>query len=103
MSENPTPAPAATPPEPAPTAPPASSPPSTEWPVLEERASSGAAPSSSSASAASPAADQSSLSAPRGLKYAVDIVFCIDVTGSMTPIIDQVKNNALRFYQGQEC
>jgi hypothetical protein len=98
MSENPTPAPAATPPEPAPTVPPASSPPSTEWPVLEEGASSGAAASSSSASAVSPAADQSSLSAPRGLKYAVDIVFCIDVTGSMTPIIDQVKANALRFY-----
>jgi hypothetical protein len=28
----------------------------------------------------------------------VDIVFCIDVTGSMTPIIDAVKTNALRFY-----
>lgn len=44
---------------------------------------------------------QSSLStppAPRGLTYAVDIVFCIDVTGSMTPIIDQVKANAIRFY-----
>lgn len=36
--------------------------------------------------------------APRGLSYAVDIVFCIDVTGSMTPIIDAVKANALRFY-----
>lgn len=35
---------------------------------------------------------------PRGLTYAVDIVFCIDVTGSMTPIIDAVKANALRFY-----
>jgi len=32
------------------------------------------------------------------LTYAVDIVFCIDVTGSMTPIIDKVKANALRFY-----
>jgi hypothetical protein len=56
--------------------------------------------------AASPAAsgaapvgtEQTSMAAPRGLSYAVDIVFCIDVTGSMTPIIDQVKNNALRFY-----
>ena len=28
----------------------------------------------------------------------MDIVFCIDVTGSMTPIIDQVKTNVLRFY-----
>ena len=36
--------------------------------------------------------------ASRGLSYAVDIAFCIDVTGSMTPIIDQVKSNALRFY-----
>jgi hypothetical protein len=35
---------------------------------------------------------------PRGLSYAVDIVFCVDVTGSMTPILDQVKANALRFY-----
>lgn len=49
-----------------------------------------------------PAVDQTSLAAPapapRGLTYAVDIVFCIDVTGSMTPILDQVKANALRFY-----
>jgi hypothetical protein len=36
--------------------------------------------------------------ATKGLSYAVDIVFCIDVTGSMTPILDQVKDNALRFY-----
>jgi hypothetical protein len=47
-------------------------------------------------------AEQSSLAAPppapRGLSYAVDIVFCIDVTGSMTPILDAVKVNALRFY-----
>ena len=41
---------------------------------------------------------QSSLAAPRGLSYAVDIVFCIDVTGSMTPILDAVKANALGFY-----
>ncbi|MFC5949800.1 vWA domain-containing protein [Pseudonocardia lutea] len=32
------------------------------------------------------------------MSYAVDIVFCIDVTGSMTPILDAVKANALRFY-----
>lgn len=43
-------------------------------------------------------AGQTSMAAPRGLTYAVDIVFCIDVTGSMTPIIDQVKANALRLY-----
>ena len=36
--------------------------------------------------------------AAKGLSYAVDIVFCIDVTGSMTPILDAVKTNALRFY-----
>ena len=48
--------------------------------------------------AAPPAAGQSSLAAPRGLSYAVDIVFCIDVTGSMNPIIDAVKANALGFY-----
>jgi hypothetical protein len=36
--------------------------------------------------------------ATKGLKYAVDIVFCIDVTGSMAPILDRVKDNALRFY-----
>ena len=45
---------------------------------------------------------QTSLAPPaapvRGLTYAVDIVFCIDVTGSMTPILDAVKANALRFY-----
>jgi hypothetical protein len=36
--------------------------------------------------------------ATKGLRYAVDICFCIDVTGSMTPILDRVKDNALRFY-----
>ena len=58
------------------------------------------------ASDAEPAHEQSSLGAPpsapvaarHSLTYAVDIVFCIDVTGSMTPIIDAVKANALRFY-----
>ena len=56
-----------------------------------------AAPEASAAPAAT-APGQTSLAAPRGLAYAVDIVFCIDVTGSMTPILDQVKANALRFY-----
>jgi von Willebrand factor type A domain len=99
MSENTNPASAATPPpETAPTEPPVSSAPSTEWPVLDGSAPSDAAASSPPASDTSPAVDQSSLAAPRGLSYAVDIVFCIDVTGSMTPIIDQVKANALRFY-----
>lgn len=60
-----------------------------------------AGPSAPAAPAAAPAAAQSSMatpSAPRGMSYAVDIVFCIDVSGSMTPIIDKVKANALRFY-----
>ncbi len=33
-----------------------------------------------------------------GLQYAVDLCFCVDVTGSMAPILDQVKTNALKFY-----
>lgn len=33
------------------------------------------------------------------LTYNVDIVFCVDCTGSMTPIIGLVKNNALAFYE----
>jgi hypothetical protein len=109
MSDNPNPAPApsaeptpsaepAPSAEPGPAAPPAGSSPATEWPVLDESASSGATASSTAAAATSPVGDQSRLAAPRGLSYAVDIVFCIDVTGSMTPIIDQVKSNALRFY-----
>jgi hypothetical protein len=58
------------------------------------------APSQDSAPAepTSAASAQTSLAAPRGLSYAVDIVFCIDVTGSMNPIIDAVKANALGFY-----
>jgi hypothetical protein len=36
--------------------------------------------------------------ASRGVNYSVDIVFCIDVTGSMDPILDAVKANALGFY-----
>jgi hypothetical protein len=34
----------------------------------------------------------------QGMKYAVDIVLCIDATGSMSPIIDKVKDTALRFH-----
>ncbi len=33
------------------------------------------------------------------MTYNVDMVFCIDCTGSMDAIIDIVKNNALNFYQ----
>ena len=36
------------------------------------------------------------------LKYAVDIVFCIDVTGSMAPVIDTVKDGALSFHNRLE-
>lgn len=32
-------------------------------------------------------------------EYCVDIVMCIDATGSMAPIIDEVKGNAISFYQ----
>lgn len=35
----------------------------------------------------------------QGLSYAVDLVFCIDVSGSMRPILDQVKTNALSLYE----
>ncbi len=35
----------------------------------------------------------------QGLDYNVDIVMCIDATGSMSSIIEEVKNNALTFYQ----
>jgi hypothetical protein len=71
-----------------------------EAPVVEEPSTSpeAAAAPPTPAPPATPPAAQSSLAAPRGLSYAVDIVFCIDVTGSMTPIIDAVKANALGFY-----
>ena len=32
------------------------------------------------------------------LKYHVDIVFCVDATGSMRPVLDQVKNGILHFH-----
>ena len=34
----------------------------------------------------------------QGLKYNVDIVMCIDCTGSMGSLLDNVKKNALKFY-----
>lgn len=34
----------------------------------------------------------------QGLNYNVDIVMCIDCTGSMNDLLDTVKNNALKFY-----
>jgi len=58
-----------------------------------------AAPTAPVEAGAAPVAPaQTSMAVARGLSYAVDIVFCIDVTGSMQPIIDAVKANALRFY-----
>jgi hypothetical protein len=36
--------------------------------------------------------------AGQGFKYNVDIVMCIDCTGSMSGILDTVKANALKFY-----
>lgn len=33
-----------------------------------------------------------------GGKYNVDIVMCIDATGSMSPLLNMVKSNALSFY-----
>jgi hypothetical protein len=75
----------------------------TEWPVLPAdvpAADAGSAPVSDSGPAAAAPSEpaQSSMAAPRGLSYAVDIVFCIDVSGSMTPILDSVKAHALGFY-----
>jgi hypothetical protein len=70
--------------------------------AIAEPAQSPAAAAEPDGGSGSPTAEQTSLAAPppapRGLSYAVDIVFCVDVTGSMTPILDQVKANALRFY-----
>ena len=34
----------------------------------------------------------------QGLSYNVDIVFCIDATASMSPVINEVKERALRFH-----
>jgi len=101
MTENPTidapAAPAA--PSAAPTAPTAA-PAAVEWPLLPADAPTTATPEADPPETATPveSAPQSSLAAPRGLSYAVDIVFCVDVTGSMTPILDAVKANALGFY-----
>ena len=35
----------------------------------------------------------------QGIQYSVDIVLCIDATGSMGGLIDRAKANALRFYE----
>ena len=37
--------------------------------------------------------------AGQGLTYAVDLVICIDATGSMGPVIKEVKESASGFYQ----
>ncbi|MBD2776403.1 vWA domain-containing protein [Iningainema tapete] len=38
-----------------------------------------------------------------GVRYAVDLVMCIDGTGSMFPIIEEVKASALSFYDKLEA
>jgi hypothetical protein len=38
----------------------------------------------------------------QGVKYAVDLVMCIDATGSMSPLINEVKSVALSFYDKLE-
>ncbi|RCJ14589.1 hypothetical protein A6S26_10780 [Nostoc sp. ATCC 43529] len=38
----------------------------------------------------------------QGVKYAVDLVMCIDATGSMGHMIDEVKSSALKFYEKLE-
>ena len=87
---------------PDPTSPVPAEPAAESAPAPESAPRAESAPPADTAPAAAPepapASPQSSLAAPRGLSYAVDIVFCIDVTGSMTPIIDAVKANALAFY-----
>ena len=42
--------------------------------------------------------DLFSVPGQQGLKYYVDVVMCIDCTGSMHGIINTVKTNALKFY-----
>lgn len=39
----------------------------------------------------------------QGVKYAVDLVMCIDGTGSMSPLIHLVKSSALSFYDKLEA
>lgn len=39
----------------------------------------------------------------QGVKYAVDLVMCIDGTGSMGHLIEEVKSAALRFYEQLEA
>lgn len=39
----------------------------------------------------------------QGVKYAVDLVMCIDGTGSMGHLIEQVKSSALQFYDRLEA
>jgi len=77
--------------------------PATESPSVPEGADSSIPPSqvepSTPVAAPTPAPIPAPAATPRRLHYAVDIVFCIDVTGSMTPVLDAVKANALRFYE----
>ena len=67
-------------------------------PTAPEIATPAEATAPESGTSAEAAAPGQEAMATRGLRYAVDIVFCIDVTGSMSPILDRVKDNALDFY-----
>ncbi|AFY38204.1 hypothetical protein Lepto7376_1885 [[Leptolyngbya] sp. PCC 7376] len=39
----------------------------------------------------------------QGLRYSVDLVICIDATGSMSPVIEEVKASALNFFPRLEA
>ena len=39
----------------------------------------------------------------QGVTYAVDLVMCIDGTGSMGHLIEEVKSTALKFYEQLEA
>jgi hypothetical protein len=85
-------------------APTTDAPPPAETPGDPSATPASGGPGAAAGAAAPSDSGQSSMAAPapvvsRALNYAVDIVFCIDVTGSMTPILDAVKANALRFYE----
>ena len=58
-------------------------------PTAPEIATPAEATAPESGTSAEAAAPGQEAMATRGLRYAVDIVFCIDVTGSMSPILDR--------------
>ena len=54
---------------------------------------------SSGCEALAPSDNRVTYSSNYDVTYNVDMVFCIDTTGSMRPVLDLVKQNALNFYQ----